>query len=159
MNKVKSMTVHHTRGGVWVPVINMVLAMRDYDPGPMVYEGYAHSLTLKAKKARDEYEAAHPRSNGFSVAKKILDKGKQWRAPSVEEWHIILYYLDEINACLEEHGGEPLRLLWYHTSTCGKYSQEHWAVNCYSGYVGPTHEHRAKCLFRLIKSAEKEEKA
>lgn len=48
---------------------------------------------------------------------------------SKQQWFIILYFRDEINALLKEHGGQELEG-WYWTST--QYSQN-YAWNVYSG--------------------------
>lgn len=86
--------------GVFVPVINKIIAMKD------LYDG---------------------RDVPWSKA-----KGK---TATRDEWYIILYWRDEINKLLEEHGGEPLKG-WYWTDTeyqCNATSA--WIVNLYTGFV------------------------
>jgi len=51
------------------------------------------------------------------------------RTATRDEWYIILYWKDEINQLLEEHGGDPLEG-WYWTDT------EHQSNSTYAWYVG-----------------------
>lgn len=86
--------------GVFVPVINKVIAMKDEYDGRDVPWSKAKGLTA----TRDE-------------------------------WYIILYWKDEINQLLKEHGGEPLRG-WYWTDTEHQFNSTYaWLVYLNSGYV------------------------
>ena len=86
--------------GVFVPVINKVIAMKDEYDGRYVPWSKAKGLTA----TRDE-------------------------------WYIILYWKDEINQLLKEHGGEPLRG-WYWTDTEHQYySTDAWYVSLVRGNV------------------------
>lgn len=86
--------------GVFVPVINKVIAMKD------------------------EYDG---RDVPWSKAKGVT--------ATRDEWYIILYWKDEINQLLKEHGGEPLRG-WYWTDTeYQSTSPAAWGVDLYGGYV------------------------
>ncbi len=81
------------------------------------------------------------------VINKVIDlkdaydgKGVLWskakgKTATRNEWYIILYWMDEINKLLEEHGGEPLRG-WYWTDTEYQYNApDAWYVNLLYGHV------------------------
>lgn len=86
--------------GVFVPVINKVIAMKDEYDGRDVPWSKAKGLTA----TRDE-------------------------------WYIILYWKDEIDQLLKEHGGDPL-IGWYWTDTEYQfYSAYAWHVTLSYGLV------------------------
>ena len=93
--------------GVYIPIIGKVLGKEEVAPDGMTWK---------------EALAAAKRAKGA--------------IPTKEEWYIILYFRDEINALMKEHGAREL---------CGYYwsSSEHsqalaWFVNFTSGYVDGT---------------------
>ena len=80
------------RKGIFIPLINKVLAMHDSFGGkPVPFE-------------------------------------KATMAPTMKEWRIILFFEDKINELLKEHGGDPLKGVWYWSST--SYSKDYaWHVD------------------------------
>lgn len=100
--------------GVFVPVINKVIAMKDEYDGRYVPWSKAKGLTA----TRDE-------------------------------WYIILYWKDEINQLLKEHGGDPL-IGWYWTDTEHQYTSAYaWYVHLYYGLVSnnaKTNGHRVRLV-------------
>ena len=86
--------------GVYVPVIEKVIAMQDLEGG---------------------------KDLPWSKAKGV--------AASQEDWYVILYWKEKINALLLEHGGKPIEG-WHWTGTKSQYNATNaWLVNMYSGGV------------------------
>ena len=101
--------------GVYIPIIGKVLGKEELAPDGMTWK---------------EALAAAKRAKGA--------------IPTKEEWYIILYFRDEINALMKEHGARELCGLYWSSS---EYSQTNaWYVHftsgnvygfnkCYPGYV------------------------
>ena len=87
--------------GVYVPVIEKVVAMQDLEGG---------------------------KNLPWSKAKGV--------AASKEDWYVILYWKEKINALLLEHGGMPIEG-WQWTSTESQYNAPYaWTVYLTTGLVG-----------------------
>ena len=92
--------------GIYVPIIDIILDMKDYDGGKEMTWDKAKDLSL-----------------------------------SKQQWFIILYFRDEINALLKEHGGQELEG-WYWTST--QSSQNYaWSVLTLSSYCYTSNDYKS----------------
>lgn len=91
--------------GVYIPIIGKVLGKEELAPDGMTWK---------------EALAAAKRAKGT--------------IPTKDEWYIILYFRDEINALMKEHGARELCGYYWSSS---EYSQAGaWGVGFPSGVVG-----------------------
>ena len=91
--------------GVYIPIIGKVLGKEELAPDGMTWK---------------EALAAAKRAKGT--------------IPTKDEWYIILYFRDEINALMKEHGAREL-CGYYWSSSEGSETYA-WGVNFTAGYVG-----------------------
>ena len=91
--------------GVYIPIIGKVLGKEELAPDGMTWK------------------------EALAAAKRV--KGT---IPTKDEWYIILYFRDEINALMKEHGARELCGYYWSSS---EYSQPYaWYVYFSSGNVG-----------------------
>ena len=131
--------------GIYIPLIGKTMDLRDFYGGMTMEYDEKQKISIRLKKEADE--------EGDAAKKAAVDALSKAKAPTVEEWLVILFFKDYINGLLQECGGEPLHEAWYWTSDTGKYLESNrWAVNVYSRYVGPVDDHKhGKCRFRLLR--------
>ena len=144
-------------GGVFVPIINKVLALHDFEGGQtMSFSDRNRIIADEVQQAVDKEKklakAEGRESKTSAVRAKMLAKHDKWVVPTIAEWRVIMVFMGEINKCLARNGGTPLGRGWYHTSSNKNFSfaEQPWMVNLYSGYMGPVKELHDTASFRLI---------